>query len=541
MCQRIKRAKATFIYLIFTFASVVLAGLLKYAVAPALVQFQTSSFVTNSTRFIDGAQVAKDLFYAISDCATRVDAWNLNNTLSLVGNTTLTEQDLVVKCIGNYFVFRVSFTLSVVFLIFAIITKCSPLFHNGDWATKIFLYCFFMVGSFFVPNGFFYGYSYVAKIGSFLFILLQLIIIVDYAFDWHEDFLLKMEQCSTGEGDGGEDGTQVRACGCCTCGLGGVQALFLTVSFLHLLVAIVGTILLYVFYTTNRPGCDENMVIVTITLLLGLFITVTGVIPCKSNAGGDNGGGTSDDGSIGLLVPSLVFCYCVYYAYDSVKANPNPMCHPDGFLRPSENGGAIVLGLLVSGFSIVWISLRTAQRARGVIQTTRRDSVDANAEKDRKKKQRQEKKRKKRDKQKKHTNQIERGDDDGDVSAVEEGGGPSTSSTGIGVMEIDNSATMENTRENDEDEDDEDVQDTLNKQIWLFHFILAMGALYMGMILTQWGGYTGASSEENEANQATALWVNAIGGWVAYAIFGWIRMAPLCCPGRDFRDAQDGF
>merc|ERR1719426_22407 len=78
-------------------------------------------------------------------------------------------------------------------------------------------------------------------------------------------------------------------------------------------------------------------------------------------------------------------------------------------------------------------------------------------------------------------------------------------------MEIDNSATMENTRENEDD--DEDAQDTLNKQIWLFHFILAMGALYMGMILTQWGGYTGASSEENEANQATALWVNAIGGW----------------------------
>jgi hypothetical protein len=535
MCKRIKRATATFVYLALIFVSVAIAGLLKYAVAPAIVQLQSSSFITNSTKYIDGKKVAAELFYAISDCATRVDAWNVNNTAPPQNATLiqLSEESMLVKCIGNYFVYRVSFALSVVYLIFSVITKCSPLFHNGEWGTKMFIYCLFMIGSFFVPNEFFYAYSYVARIGSFLFILLQLIIIVDYAFDWHEDFLTKMEKCENGNGDGNEDGTKVKTC-YCNCDLQGVQMLFLAVSFLHLIVALVGTVLLYAFYTAgSRRGCDENIIIITITLLLGLLITVTGLIQCK---GSSNNAEDGDDGSIGLLVPSMVFCYCVYYAYDSVKANPNVNCHPDNLPKQSsDDAGAVIIGLIISAYSLVWVSMRTAGKAKGVLALTRRDSGAESIGIEERPKKKKRGKGGKGGKGKKN-NQLERCRDDDDKELGE--GGP-TASKGIGVMEIDNSVNME--RLAPEDDDDEDAVDTLKKPIWLFHFILAMGAFYMGMILTQWGGYTGATNEENTANLATALWVNAVGGWVAYAIFGWIRVAPLCCPNRDFRDVNDGF
>ena len=45
------------------------------------------------------------------------------------------------------------------------------------------------------------------------------------------------------------------------------------------------------------------------------------------------------------------------------------------------------------------------------------------------------------------------------------------------------------------------------------------------------------NAEENEQNQLTALWVNAVGGWVAFLLFAWIRLAPRCCPSRDFSAA----
>jgi hypothetical protein len=248
--------------------------------------------------------------------------------------------------------------------------------------------------------------------------------------------------------------------------------------------------------------------------------------------GGGGGEQQRDDGSIGLLVPSLVFCYCVYYAFDSVKSNPNPQCRPAALSVSSDDASAIVLGLIVSAYSLSWVSLRTAQSAKGILQTRRESasSADVPAEKRTKKK-----KKKKRTAKGANNNQIVREDSDD-----EETGGQTAA--GIGVMEIeDGGEDGEEGGKRIDPEMEKDERETMNKKIWLFHFILSMGALYLGMILTQWGGFTGMTEDENLANQATALWVNAVGGWVAYAIFGWIRVAPLICPGRDFRDATDGF
>ena len=536
MCQRCRRATSTYLYLGLIFLSVAIAGILKYAVAPALVQAAltssntppSSSFLDN-TSFIDGPAGKKQFFYAISDCAQRVDDWSTNNTVVLSNTTThFTETEMLAKCIGNYFVFRVSFVLSVMFILFSIITACDPLFHNGQWPTKMFLYFLLLIGSFFIPNDFFYAYSYVSRIGSLLFILLQMVIMVDFAFDWHEDFLIKIEKCENQEGEANDDGTHVRIC-CCSCGLAGVQAIFLIVSFVHVLFGVVGSALLYVYY----QGCDENVAIITLTLLCGIIITVTGPIQCKGKK--DQQDADQDDGSIGLLVPSMVFCYCVYYAFDSVKANPNPQCHPGALPKTSDDAGAIILGLIVSAYSLSWVSLRTAQSARGVIQTRRTSDADTLPSTSRPKKTKKKRTSKKRNKPSTN-NQIEQNSDDEENGSVQntttEDGRPATSSNGIGVMEIGNASAMSTTTEGREElsaETRKDDHDTINKQIWLFHFILGMGAFYLGMILTQWGGYTGMTAEENEANQATSLWVNAIGGWVAYAIFAWIRVAPMIC------------
>ena len=539
MCTRCKRKTSTFIYLGLIFFSVAIAGILKYSIAPLLAIEATSVTTTHSnTTFINGPITSSKLFYAISDCAQRVDDWSVNNTIATSTNTTtqFTETELLGKCIGNYFVLRVSFSLAAIFLILTIITACDPLFHNGQWFTKMFIYCLFLVGSFFLPNQFFYVYSYISRIGSFLFILLQMIIMVDFAFDWHEDFLIKMEKCETEQGEANETGTQVQIC-CCSCGIGGVQILYLLVSFIHIVLGLVGSILLYVYYS----GCPENVTIITITLLIGIIITITGPVQCKGSRQQDLGGMNNeehDDGSIGLLVPSMVFCYCVYYAFDSVKANPNPTCHPSEYPRTTnDDTGAIVLGLIVSGYSLVWVSMRTAQNARGIIQTRRESSVESVSIS--KKKKNKKNKKKKNRKEHKNTNQIEQNDSDEEDASVSnanvEEGRPSTSSQNIGVMEI------ENPKKEISKDVQQDDHETINKKIWLFHFILSMGAFYLGMILTQWGGYTGLTDAENVSNQATSLWVNAVGGWVAYLIFIWIRSAPLICSGRDFRDATDGF
>merc|ERR1712188_19360 len=86
-----------------------------------------------------------------------------------------------------------------------------------------------------------------------------------------------------------------------------------------------------------------------------------------------------------------------------------------------------------------------------------------------------------------------------------------------------------------EDEDDKD------RYHWLFHLIMAFGAVYVAMLLSDWGNGTGMTREENDATAYTAMWVNAIGSWCAYLLYTWIRFAPLCCPSRDFNVEREKF
>lgn len=514
-CGACRRHTSTFAYLSLIVLSVAVAGVLKFSVAPLLV--------------VDDD--AGSLFYAVSDCATRVGAWAHNRS----ADRDLADQDLIALCVGNYFVFRVSFALTAFFLFTTLATACGPLFHNGQWVSKVVVYVVFLVGAFFVPNDVFYGFSYFARIMSFLFILLQMVILVDFAFDWHEDFQLKFEQLEDAQTNGGGDdgdGRRVKVC-CVPCGLGGARVCYLAISFVLIAGAITGSALLYIFY----EGCDANVAIVTMTLLFGLVAVITGPIQCGGGHKDDDDSGY--DGSIGLLVPAVVFCTCVYYAFTSVKNNPDPSCNPTKTAEGNNDAGAIVLGLLVSAFSLSWVSLRTAQNARGVL-STESDEPGANQirqEKKTKKKKNKQKKKQTAKKQHAGANEL---DGDGDVEA----GGPARSSgaagaAGVEAMEIEMDDEDGGGAETEEETEDE-VQ-TQNKMVWLFHAILMCGALYLAMVMTKWGDYTGHTSEENEANQSTALWVNAVGGWVAFALFAWIRVAPSCCPSRDFNDVRAGF
>jgi len=79
------------------------------------------------------------------------------------------------------------------------------------------------------------------------------------------------------------------------------------------------------------------------------------------------------------------------------------------------------------------------------------------------------------------------------------------------------------------------------RQMWVFHLVMVCGALYLAMLLTQWGAFTGETKAENDSALRQAMWVNGIGAWVAMLLFFWMRFAPIICPSRDFSDAREGF
>ena len=350
-----------------------------------------------------------------------------------------------------------------------------------------------------------------------------MVILVDFSFDWQEDFEQKMNYFEEGCDSppltigGNTDKHDSVGTVCCipASSLGCVQIGYVVISVALVISAIVGSILLYIFY----QGCDSNITILTLTLLFGIILVLSGPMTCASPEGKDN--------SIGVLVPAVVFNTCVYYAFTSVRNNPDGRCNP---YKASANpdSGTVVLGLCVSAMSLAWVTLRTAQNARDVLVISNEVELPTTAQR---KTRRSKKKKKKKKKTTPDSNELEAPD--------------SSSSEGDDVESnacvASNEIKAEEIAEGNAEALTNDEVATRKKQIWLFHVIMLFGAFYLAMVLTQWGDYTGLTANENIVNQYISLWVNAAGAWAAYILFAWIRIAPICCPDREFADVRAGF
>ncbi|EDO33381.1 predicted protein, partial [Nematostella vectensis] len=102
---------------------------------------------------------------------------------------------------GHLAVYRVCFAMACFFFLFMIITikvssskDCRGGIHNGFWGIKFLMLVGLAVGAFFIPRGdfgvgkklLFAAWMYIGFIGAVLFILIQVILLVDFAHSWNE-------------------------------------------------------------------------------------------------------------------------------------------------------------------------------------------------------------------------------------------------------------------------------------------------------------------------------------------------------------------
>ena len=110
---------------------------------------------------------------------------------------TILKVKLQVKCedfVGYLAVYRIGFIVTLFFLLMSLLmigVKSSrdpraPI-QNGFWGIKFLILLGGIIGAFFIPHGSFGPtWMYFGLIGGFLFILVQLVLIVDFAHTWAE-------------------------------------------------------------------------------------------------------------------------------------------------------------------------------------------------------------------------------------------------------------------------------------------------------------------------------------------------------------------
>eukprot|EP00795_Rhopilema_esculentum_P008776 gene8776-14805_t len=255
----------------------------------------------------------------------------------LCNNKYITEKTCN-SLVGYLAVYRVCFGMAAFFLIMAVVTfkvKSSKdpraAFQNGFWLIKLLLLVGLVVAAFFIPKGkFSETWMYIGMVGGFLFIVLQLVMLVDFAYSWSESWVEKYE----------ETGKKIWLAGLIS-STGGMYTL-----------SIVATTLLFIFYTKSSE-CGLNKFFISFNLCLVLLVSAMAIHPRIQEA----------QPTSGLLQSAVISAYTTYIVWSAMSNEPDAMCNPSGSLLQNSNlspgfNGQTVLAAVILFVAAIYSCVR---------------------------------------------------------------------------------------------------------------------------------------------------------------------------------------
>jgi len=114
----------------------------------------------------------------------------------------------VDSCIKNFIVYRISFAFFIFFLTLTLVTadlcgcqweQAMASCHYGWWYMKISYALLLFVIVFFLPHGLFEAYEHFSRIAGGFFILMQVVLLIDFAYVWNETWAFEPEGSEVGD------------------------------------------------------------------------------------------------------------------------------------------------------------------------------------------------------------------------------------------------------------------------------------------------------------------------------------------------------
>eukprot|EP00095_Tigriopus_kingsejongensis_P009974 maker-scaffold17_size721972-snap-gene-5.13 protein:Tk09974 transcript:maker-scaffold17_size721972-snap-gene-5.13-mRNA-1 annotation:"hypothetical protein DAPPUDRAFT_303430" len=208
------------------------------------------------------------------------------------------------QAVGYLSVYRLCFIVTLFFLLMSTIminVKSSNDFRagiqNGFWGLKYLIIIASMVGAFFIPEEGSFGtvWMYFGIIGAFLFILIQLVLIIDFAHTWAEIWVGNYEE------------TEQR----------GWLAALLAVTFGMFALCLTAVVLYFVYYTGQETGqCKLHEFFISFNLIICVIISVISILPkIQENMP-----------KSGLLQSGAISLYIMYLTWSAMSNSPYLDC-----------------------------------------------------------------------------------------------------------------------------------------------------------------------------------------------------------------------
>jgi len=223
-------------------------------------------------------------------------------------------------CLGQQGVFRVNLATVAFFLSNWVGCRLAKRYHDGLWIVKVVVYFGYVAAALFLPAEVVAGYVWVARGGAALFAVLQMVVIIDLAYQVN-DWMVE-------QSDAGSWGAPT------TCGLDDNLMMLLGFAGTLFAAALAGIVCLFIFF----GECPATTAFVAMTLVLCVAVTATQLV-------------FSENGN--LLTSAAVCAYGVFVAYVAVSRDPKDRCNPQ-LHRHGTDWVAIVIGLGLAFVSLVW-------------------------------------------------------------------------------------------------------------------------------------------------------------------------------------------
>jgi hypothetical protein len=348
-------------------------------------------------------------------------------------------------------------------------------FHRGWWALKVVVFVGLLALTVLLPSSVFdapdNGYAWACRVVSSVFLVWQVLTLVDFAFQWNQDWVDVRAY---------EGGDVPKNKGW----LYGVLVCALVLNAL----AVGGMILLFTKYGECSQG--RGYVIVTAiayavyTVLLTLF---------REQLIGEPGA---------VLPASVVALYTVFLVWSAIESLPNPGC------RPFDNGSDLVVfaGVAFAAVSLVWTSYTASARTQRLLGGGEQGSAVA---------------------------VQSAGEDFGGLYAVgTDADGKEVLARDVKARERTQGASPD-VEEQQNVAPSSNKNDKLDDKPWLFFLFLTTGSMYMAMLLTNWGVTDASAGTQNNIGEVS-FWVKIVSEWACIALFVWCLVAPRVLPNREF-------
>jgi len=478
-----------------TVASSCLAGLAFCFTSTAASMFFKSCNCNSS--------IATRVGFAIIFCLDSMLAWLMKTRLVIEQLEKITGGYLKMdcaegKCYGVLAVHRICFALSLFHVILSLSlvgvkdTKDKrAALQNGWWGPKVLLWLVLVAVSFFIPNGFFMFWgNYVAMIGATIFILLGLVLLVDFAHSWSETCLENWEQSNSN-----------------------VWQWILIGSTAGMYAATIAlTSVLYAFFADS--GCTLNRFFISFNLALCILITIMSIHPTVQE----------HNPRSGLAQSGMVAAYCTYLIMSAVGNHAHETCNPlrrggAGTVEGTRNT-TIVLGAIFTFLAIAYSTSRAATQSRALVGNGKKGGA-LQLPTD-------------------HDHHAELGVVNTQPSRTE------TPRYQALLAAVEAGAIPASALDEEDDEDDDDVvgetrdderSGTRYNYSW-FHVIFAIGAMYVAMLLTDWNVVKATSGQAHPdedvyiGRSEVAMWMRVVSSWVCMLLYMWSLLAPVLLPDR---------